>query len=371
MNFKLQEVNSGRDWRRFINLPRSHYEDDPHFVPHLAWERRQFFSDNNPIFQFTDARFFLALDPSGRPLGRISAHVNHHHNEFHDARDGFFGFFESFPNRSVAEALLGRAEEVLSGFGMQRVLGPFNFSTNEECGMLVRGFDTTPAIMMPHTKRYYPSLLRECGYNKAKDLLAYRYDTPEQVPERVSRLAKRAARRMDVTIRQIDTDDLEREIERAFKVYASAWSENWGFVPLSAEEFEFTAESLRPIIDPALALVAEDNGRPVGFTLAVPDYNLLFKRLRGRLLPWGPFYMLFGKPLIHRARVMLLGVLEEYRRRGLGLLLMERLLRSGMARGYTEGEFSWVLEDNEDMKTLLTHLGARRYKTYRIYGKEL
>ena len=371
MGIRLKLISSGRDLRRFIKLPLRLYRADPHFVPHLMWERRQFFSPKNPIFQFTQAAYFLACDPGGRPVGRISAHINQRHNEFHGEKTGFFGFFEAVNSSGVARALFDAAEQWLSARGMSTIRGPFNFSTNEECGLLIDGFDTPPAIMMTHGKRYYPALLSALGYRKAKDLLAYDIRSTGTVPHSIVRFAERTEKRTHVRVRPVRMDNLKEDIRRAFAVYESAWSKNWGFVPMSREEFDYMAASLRPILDPSLALVAEVKGEPVGFCMALPDYNVLFKRMGGRLFPRGIFYLLFGKSLIGRIRTVLLGVIEQYRRRGVDMLLLYHLFTKGMARGYVSGECSWILEDNVLMRRALDRMGAVPYKTYRIYEKEL
>jgi len=371
MSIQVREVNSRKDLRRFIELPLRIYSRDPHYVPHLFYERRQFFSKKNPIFNYTQADYFLAYDAAGQPVGRISAHINRKHNEFHGERTGFFGFFETTPDREVARALLATAEQRLAAKGMTIIRGPFNFSTNEECGLLVDGFDTPPSIMMPHGKRYYATFLSEVGYRKAKDMFAYSYESDRTIPPYLLRAARRVRKKARVCVRAIRMEDFERDVEKAFRVYCSAWQRNWGFIPVGEGEFRHIAESLRPVIDPSVALIAEVDGEAVGFCLALPDYNVLFRRARGRLLPTGLFYMLFGRCLIDRVRVLILGVTEQHRRTGIEALLIYHLFSNGMSRGYYRGEFSWVLEDNQMMNRALERLGGVRYKTYRIYEKEL
>jgi len=371
MGIHIKQINSGRMLRQFIGFPLRLYRSDPHFVPHLLWERKQFFNPHNPLFRFTEVAYFLAYDATGRVVGRITAHINRRHNEFHGERTGFFGFFEAVNSRDVAQGLLNAAERWLAARGMSKIRGPFNFSTNEECGLLIEGFDTPPVIMMTHGKRYYPALVSQLGYRKAKDLLAYDIKSTGAVPRFLARFARRVRNKTHVRVRPIQMDNLKEDIRKAFGVYESAWQKNWGFVPMSTEEFDYTANSLKPLLDPSLALVAEVGGQAVGFCLALPDYNVLFKRMGGRLLPTGIFYLLFGRCLIERIRVLLFGVVEQYRRSGVDMLLLYHLFTNGMARGYTAGECSWILEDNLLMRRALDRIGAVPYKTYRIYEKEL
>jgi len=371
MGIAVAEVTSGADMRRFIRYPLSLYAGEPFFVPHLLSERKRFFHPSNPLFEFTEARYLLARDDAGGLVGRATAHVNRRHNEFWGDRVGFFGFFECARDPAVARALLGAVEEWLRARGMEAVRGPLSFSTNEECGFLVDGFDRLPAFMMPYTKPYYPDLMAECGYVKARDLLAYEYKRDGAIPERVARHAHRAAQRAGAVVRPIDVHNFEADVRAAFGVYNEAWAENWGFVPMTEAQFAHMARELKSIVEPSLALVAEVAGRPVGFSLALPDYNPLMKKMNGRLLPFGIFRFLLGRRRIHRVRVLTMGVVREHRRRGIEMALIYHTFKNGYERGYDEGEFSWVLEDNVLMKRALERFGAAATKTYRIFEKAL
>lgn len=366
------QTNSWRDRRRWLRLPMSLYAGDSNFVPPLiADEKRRFFSDENPIFNFTDVCYFLAERDNGEPVGRVSAHINHNHNEYHNERTGFFGFFESVKDLNVARALLEHAERWHGERDMDTVRGPFNFSTNEESGLLVEGFDSPPAIMMDYSKPFYDTFLRQCGYGKAKDLLALDYRYPGQIPSHIRRFAKRAQKKMDLEVRRVQMENLEEDVRTVLGIYSDAWRDNWGFIPMTEDELAHMAQELRPVIEPDLALIAQKDGNPVGFCLALPDYNELLRYCRGRLIPDALFYFLFGRKLIHRVRVLLFGVRPEYRRRGVDILLLYHLFSNGVAQGYFSAELSWILEDNEMMLRGLRRMGAARYKTYRIYEKEL
>ncbi len=372
MSIAVAETTSPRRMRRFIRLPLQLYADDPLFVPHLLMERRQFFDPRrNPLFAFTDVAYFLATDGAGRTVGRVSAHVNKRHNEFAGDRCGFFGFFECVDDPAAARALLGAAEDWLRDRGMTAVRGPLSFSTNEECGLLVEGFDRPPAFMMPYTKRYYPELLAGLGYAKARDLLAYEYDCGGVVPPYIERFAKRAAARTPVKVRPLDMGDYQADVARAFSVYNKAWERNWGFVPMTPDQFVHMAREMKPLVLPDLALIAEIDGEPVGFSLALPDLNPVLRRMKGRLLPLGFLRLLGARRRAASLRVLTMGVVKAHRRRGIEMLLIYHTFLNGIRRDCLRGEFSWVLADNVLLCRALERFGAERTKTYRIYEKEL
>jgi GNAT superfamily N-acetyltransferase len=263
------------------------------------------------------------------------------------------------------------AEDWLGARGMTAVRGPFNFSTNEECGFLVEGFDHPPFLMMPHTKPYYIEFMDRLGYGRCKDLFAYYYEYPGSIPEHIVRVSSRIQERTGVTVRMIRTDNFEESVKEAMQIYNAAWARNWGFVPMTDAEFRYMAHELKPIMDPAVALIAEKDGRPVGFSLSLPDYNILLRKMRGRLLPLGWLRFLLGRRAIDRVRIITLGVIQEYRNQAIDILLYYDTFRNGLRRGYRSCEMSWVLEDNVRMIRAIERMGGRRYKTYRIYEKAL
>jgi GNAT superfamily N-acetyltransferase len=371
MGIQVEAVTSPAGLSRFIRFPLRLYADDGCFVPHLLSERRRFFSRRNPLFAFTEPCYFLARDAGGAVVGRVSAHVNRRHNKFWGERAGFFGFFECVEDLDVARALMTHAEQWLAGQGMGVIRGPFNFSTNEECGFLAEGFDTPPAVMMPYTKRYYLDFMAELGYAKARDLLAFYYECREGIPPFLTRVGKRAEERHGVVVRPLNMRRFAEDVRKAFDVYNRAWERNWGFVPMTEEQFAFAAHELKGIVVPELALIAEMDGEPVGFALALPDYNPLLKKMGGRLLPFGIVRFLLGRRSLDMVRVLTLGVVEEHRRRGIDALLVYYLFANGLPKGYWRGEFSWVLEGNVLLERLMERMGATAYKTYRIFEKPL
>jgi GNAT superfamily N-acetyltransferase len=371
MGISVKKAVSRRDMRQFVRFPFSLYAGDPQFVPPLLSERKRFFSHANPLFEFTEVDYLLAHNNRGKLVGRITAHVNRRHNDYWHERTGFFGFLECVPDVEVARALLSSAEERLRQKGMTLIRGPFNFSTNEECGFLIKGFDTSPVIMMPHTKPYYPDFMSQLGYVKAKDLLAYSYSHKGYIPDYLQRFSERVAERSNVTVRPVSLDRFEEDVAKAFSVYNQAWARNWGFVPMTEAEFTYMAHELRPVVDTSLAHVAEIDGEPVGFALGLPDYNPIFRKMNGRLFPFGIFRFLLGRRHISRLRVITMGVVPEHRKRGIDIFLIYRTFVDGLEKGYRWAEFSWVLEDNEIFKRAMDRLGAEQYKTYRIYEKPI
>ena len=364
-------AQSDRDLDAFIRFPLRLYHQDPFFVSPLLYERKKFFKPSNPIFQFTEVTYLLARGEKGEVKGRATAHINRRHNEHSGEKTGFFGFFECIDDPAVASALMTAAEDRLRDRGMKIIRGPFNFSSNEECGFLVQGFDRLPSLMMPYTKPYYPEFMTRLGYSKAKDLLAYEYEYQGNIPDYLVRLSRRIRERKQIVIRSIDMKRFVEDVETIFRIYNAAWSRNWGFVPVTEEEFRATAKDLRPIVDPSIVLIAEKEGRPVAFSVSLPDYNVLLKKMHGRLLPFGFLHLLFGRKSIRRVRTLLLGVVAEYRLSGIEVLLIHDTFEKGLSKGYRAGEMSWILEDNVLMRRSIERMGGAIGKVYRIYEKAL
>lgn len=369
---RVRELAPGESPRPFVDLAWTFNADDPAWVPPLRQQVETLLDrGKHPFHEHADVALFVA-ERGGRPVGRIAAIVNHRHNDFHDERTGFFGLFECEERAETARALVDAASAWLRERGMERVRGPMNLSTNEECGLLVDGFETPPTIMMTHNPAYYGELLEDAGLAKVKDLLAYRFGSPD-VPERLARGAERLAGRAGVTVRTLDMKRFREDVDRIKEVYNSAWERNWGFVPMTDAEFDFMAKELKPVVDPTLCLIVErEDGEPVGFSLALPDLNQALRHLPdGRLLPFGIFKLLWHRRKVDQVRIITLGFKPEMQGAGLGLLLYLQTFRNGAARGFRTGEASWVLEDNWKMRQPLEKMGAEVYKTYRIYEKPL
>jgi hypothetical protein len=367
----IRPVRTREDRDRFIRLQWTMNEGLERWVPPLLLDRRLLMDrKKNPFYLHSEAEFFLA-ERDGTPVGRIGAVLNNNHNKEHNERVGFFGFFECADDPVVARALFDAAEGWLGGRGLTAVRGPASPSVNDEYGLLVEGFDEAPALMMPYNPRYYAALIEGAGYRKAKDLYAYDLHQDRYAGEKMKRVTAALAERSGLTIRKINMKDFPGEVETIRKLYAGAWQHNWGAVPLTREEFDFVAKSMKPIMHPELVLVAEAGGEPVGFGLSLPDYNQVLKdNRRGWLLP-GLFRMLFMKKKIDRVRILVLGVLPDRLRTGAGSVLMYETGRQANALGYPHGEASWVLEDNVMMNRAAEFMNGTRSKVYRIYEKPL
>lgn len=364
---EVTRVQDGKGLREFLAFPYRHYRRDPYWVAPLWISQKELFDlRRHPFWAHAERECFLARQ-GGRTVGRIAAILDRNFNQFHGEQAGFFGFLETVNDPEVCGSLLEAARGWLRERGAQVIRGPMNPSTNYECGLLVEGFDSSPRVMMPYNPPYYGELLEQAGLRKAKDLYAYYLNTSLVTPERVERIAGRALKSSGVSIRALRKGDLEAEATLVWEIYNSAWSRNWGFAPMTREEFLFLARDLKAILEPELALIAEVEGKAVGFVLAVPDINHALKHARGRLFPLGLLKILYHKRTISSIRVLTLGVLEQYRTAGVAAGLYAEVIHRGPRLGYPEGELSWTLEDNVLMNRSLEALGAKRYKTYRIY----
>jgi len=357
--------------RAFLRLPWSIYRGDPNWVPPLLGDvRKAFDPERHPFHRHSEVQPFLALR-GGRPVGRICGVHNRRHVEFHEEPVGFYGYFESVEDPAVSGALFDAAGRWLRERGMEVMRGPANFSSNEEWGALVEGFDRPPMIMMPYNPPYYLDLLDDYGFEEAQTLVAYWLDDPEP-PERLVRASRVVEERYGVEVRSLRMDDFEQEIERVRSLYNLAWEKNWGFVPMTDAEFDFLAEELKPVVEPDLVKMAEGpDGELVGFTVAVPDFNRAIANANGRLFPFGLLRILWHARSISAMRVLTLGIHPEWRRRGVDALLYLELFRGGRAQGIDEGEFSWMLEENEDIRRPMERMGAEVYKRYRLYDVRL
>jgi len=373
MSLEITPVRGSRDLETFIRLPESLYRDDRTFVPMLRMsERRMLDAARNPFYLHAEAEHFLARR-DGRPVGRVSAIRNLRHEEFHpDDKVGFFGYFDSGDDPETAKALLGAAEVWVRARGLGKIRGPVNPSTNDPCGTLIDGFKWAPFILMTGNPPYTPKLIEGAGYAKSKDLLAYFLLRTDVIHEKIRRVAAEVRSRGEVKLRPFELAHFERELNLVMELYNDAWSRNWGFIPMTPEEIRFAADDLKSIVLPELAFFAFLGDRPVGFALALPDINHALKKARGRLLPFGWIYFL--KPFLRKIptfRILALGVRKEHQQLGIGTLFYERYMDVAKERGYVGAELSWILEDNELMNRPLRTMGAKAYKTYRLYEKTL
>jgi GNAT superfamily N-acetyltransferase len=364
---EIVAVEGKQALKQFIELQYTLYRGDPYFVPQPRIAVRDLLNRHkHPFYANAEIELFLARQ-NGRVIGRIAAIIDRTHNRVHEEQAGFFGFFECINDQEAANALLDRARQWVMNRGAKFVRGPVSPSTNYECGALVEGFDASPMVMMSYNPRYYPQLFERAGLRKAKDLLAYISNANTIEMKKIDRVAEKALKSTGVTVRPIDMKDFPAEVDRVWNVYNAAWSRNWGFVPMSKEEFYLMGKDMKMILKPELVLIGEVSGRVVGFALALPDINQALKPAGGYLFPLGIFKILYYQRLVKSVRVLALGVVEEYRTTGLAAGFYATLVRNARKLGYGDAEMSWILEDNTLMNRSLEVMGAKRYKTYRIY----
>ncbi len=376
-NIQIEQVQTRQDVEDFIRFPFKLYRGDPNWVPLLLSERRKFLDPKrNPFFDHADVALWLARR-NDQVVGTISSHIDHLHNKIHDENIGMFGLFEAVNDYAVAEALLSTASDWVRERGMAALRGPLSFSQNDECGLLIDGFDGPPMVMMPYNPRHYREFFERFGLSKTMDLHAYIGDLaqfegdPNKLPAKLVRVTEKARRRAGVTMRPANMKVYDEEILEAKAVYNRAWEKNWGFVPMTDAEFDKLAADLKQVLDPNLAIIAEIDGEPVGVSVAIPDINQVFKRLNGRLFPFGWIKALWYARKITGARLMIMGVVEEHRGRGIESLLMFETLKAAVENGYQSIEMSWILESNDMMNRIVANVGqpygAHVYRTYRIY----
>lgn len=362
-------VDCKKALNEFVELPFALYRDDPYWVPPLRIAVKELLDrKKHPFYANADAEFFLAHQ-DGRTVGRIAAIIDRNHNRFHEESAGFFGFFESVDDIGVAGALLERAHSWVTGRGARCMRGPVSPSTNYECGILIEGFDSSPMVMMTYNPRYYPGLIEQAGLRKAKDLYAYLSNANVINLKKIGRISARVLATSGVRVRPIDMKNFQRDVELVWEVYGKAWARNWGFIPMSREEFFLMGKEMKMILKPELVLIGEVEGRVVGFALALPDVNLALKHANGSLFPTGLLKILYYQRLIKNVRVLALGVVEEYRASGLAAAFYATLVRNARKLGFGDCEMSWILEDNVLMNRSAEAMGAKRYKTYRIYER--
>lgn len=368
---KLLKVTNQSDLKRFIKSQYSFYKNDKNFVPPLLMDRFKLLNqEKNPFYKHAKIEMFM-VEEDGKILGRIAAIINGNHNKIHNDKVGFFGFFECEDNQETANMLFDEAKKYLKANGMTEMRGPVNPSLNDECGLLVDGFDSPPVILMTYNPKYYIKLIENYGLAKVKDLYAYHLINEKYVSEKLGRLQNVVRKRNSITIRAMNfknKSQFKKDVETLKYIYNNAWEPNWGFVKMTDEEFDFLANDLKQIADPDYALIAEIHGKPVGFALALPDINqCLIHNKNGYLLP-GLWHLLTKKKNINLLRIIVLGILPEYQKTGADSVLYWELGTRGKPKGIEYGEASWILEDNEMMnRGLTTTMLGRVYKTYRLY----
>jgi GNAT superfamily N-acetyltransferase len=370
MPVEVRPVASKRELKAFMRLPWRLYRNEPNWVPPLLMDlRKRLDRERNPFFEHAEAEYFLAWR-EGRPVGRITAQVDRNFNEFQDNEWGMFGFFECEDDPEAAGALLEAAAGWLREHGRDRMVGPMDFTTNDECGLLVEGHDRTPIIFTPWQHPYYQRLLEGAGLTKAMDTFMWELyvDKRERVHPSIWEMAEKVSSEHGITVRPMRKRDLEAEVGRFLEVYNSAWERNWGFVPLTEEEVRHYAKDLKPVLDENWAMIAEArDGTVVGAALTLPDFNQVLAHLNGRLLPFGWAKALYWRRKIDRVRVFALGVKREYQHTGVAARMYELHFDSAERTPQKGGETGWILESNTAMNRAMEGMGGKITRRYRFY----
>lgn len=376
-NVSIRPVRTRRELKRFVRVPFQLHRDRPQWVAPLIFERMQFLDrGKNPYFEHAEAEYFLA-ERDGEAVGRITAQVDQRWDEFQGGSDAMFGFFETVEDPEVAAALLGAANEWARGKGRGRILGPMDFTTNDEIGLLIEGYERRPMILENWHPPFYKQLIEAEGFGKAMDLLMWELQfgdlkEGESFDPAIHAAAEKALRDEGVVIRNISLRNLPAEMHAFSEVYNEAWGDNWGFVPATDAEVEFHAKILKQVLDEDWAYIAEKEGEPVGAALTLPDINQVMAKLKGRLFPFGWFQFLLGKGKIDQLRVFALGVKHAYRHTGVAAGLYLKHLETAARPGTIEGgEMGWILETNGPMNRAMEGMGGRVVKKYRVYEKAL
>jgi GNAT superfamily N-acetyltransferase len=376
---RIVPVTSEEQRREFAKFPWRIYENDPYWVAPLYMDRLALLDPaKHPFYEHAEVQLFLAMRDE-EIVGTISAHINHRHNEVYQDRVGFFGFFEVIEDHAVAEALFNAAADWLRERGMEAIRGPESFSQNEECGLLVDGFDMPPVVLMTYNPRYYQDFIERSGFEKAQDLYAWDVLTSifdldvQRLPRKFLRVAEEAKKRGNLVVRNIDMKRYDEEVEIVKKVYNAAWEQNWGFVPLTDHEIDHLAAEMKMIIDPDLVHIAELDGEPIGICLGLPDVYQAMLKAKPQPNMWS-LPLTLAKFLWHRRnvdafRLWAMGVLPEYRGLGIDATFYVETARKAFGKGYRRCEMSWILESNDMMNRIIERLEGKVYKTYRIYEK--
>ena len=368
------DVSNRSNIRKFIQLAWDIYQDDPAWIPPLLKERLDHLSPTHPYFEHAEVKFWIAYK-NGQAVGRISAQVDQLKSVSDTQSLGYFGMFECIDDAVLAGELLQKAEQWLLSHNCEVIRGPYSLSINQESGLLIDGFSASPYIMMGHARPYYAALLSSNGYVKAKDLYAWFNQSEFSNPPAMQRLIERYQNR--ITLRDVDKKHFNRDIRYMLDIFNNAWEKNWGFIPFTENEFTHLGKEMLQLIDADHFIIAEVDGEPVGMVAGLPNFNEIIKDLNGKLFPVGLIKLLwrlkFSPPTT--GRVALLGIKQKYQNQLIGsalaFMLIGKIKEVALKTGVTSHEMSWVLEDNHRLNKILESLGSSKYKTYRIFEKNL
>ena len=369
---KIIEINSASQISKFIKFSRKIYKNNPNWVQPLIADLK-FILNKSPFWEHAKRQLFMVFDDRGVPLGRIAAIIDYNYISTHKTQTGFFGFFESIDDKEVSKLLFDIATNWLKENGMSEMIGPMNPSSNDECGFLCEGFDGRPCLMMPYNPTYYLEHADAYGLNKRKQLYAYdmNFDSEKLISRLKNTSEMTLKRNPQVTIRTLNISDFENEIKKTIEIYNSAWEHNWGFVPWTEKEFYTIAKRMKSIFVEKLVCIASFNDRPIGMIIAIPDYNQITNQMNGRILPFGILKFLRDKKKIRKGRVLIMGVISEFRNKGIEGALYYTALNNARTLGYTGCEMSWILDDNTMMNRSAEKLGGDLYRKYQLFDYPL
>ena len=370
MPIEVKKVETKKELAEFIDLPWKIYKQYPHWVPPLKNEvERLVTPGKNPFWNHAERELYIAISDRN-VAGRIAAIRDDNHDRVHNEKAGFFGFFETTEKYDVARALFDAAAVWCRARGCAFMRGPASPSSNDEYGFLLEGFDKDPALMMPYNPEYYLEYSEKYGVIKAKDLFAFLKGSATSIPARIEKIMERAKKSSPFVLRSIDPKNFKRDVEIIKTVYNLAWENNWGFVPMTDEEMDLSAASLRPFYDPDLIIIAELDGKPAGVGLTVPNANEVLKKLNGKMNLWGMVKFLWYKRNIRGCRALVGGCLPEYRKTGLIAEIFHETMVRANGR-YAWCELGWNLEDNDLINKFDAEIGGVLYKKYRLYQMAL
>jgi GNAT superfamily N-acetyltransferase len=380
MTLEIERVETKAQLQEFIKMPWQVYKDNPHWVPFLYFERLEFFDKSkNPFFEHAEGDYFIARR-DGQVVGAIAAVINHRYNEFQEENTAHFGTFEILDDVEAATGLLDAACEWARSRGVDKIQGPANFSSNEEFGLLIEGYDSPPVVLMPYNLPYYADYIEAAGFHKAMDLLAWNSNVPRLfepggMPPKLVRVVEKVKDRYGLSIRPVNMKKWDFEVEQIKKIYNSAWEKNWGFVPMTDAEIDHLADSLKMIIIPELVFAVEHDNQVVGFSLTLPDVNQPLHKYQPGTSRIGSYLaagrMILNRKKADRLRVFALGVLTEWRSKGVDALMYHETVKAAHEHNFEWAEMSWILENNDAMNRPIEMFGAEVYKRYRVYEKSL
>ena len=369
-DIEVREVASTRkEIKKFVLFAEQVYKGLDHYVPPIYSDQVKMIL-KGPFEEIGQKQLFMAYR-NGKPVARISAHINRAHNDYYKTNQGFFGWFEALEDQEAVNAIVSTAEKWLKSHGCSDMIGPMNFAIYDEIGMLVNCFDQDPVVLCTYNPPYYPVLLENAGFVKEIDWFAYLKDATVEkpIPDVMAKITKRIESRNNVTVRYASKKNWEHEVSTVRHIFEEAWAENWGNVPFTDNQWHHVTKELKLILKEELAFIVEVDGIPAGFSITIPDANVAVKKAQGRLFPFGLFKILFGMKKIKKTRTIIMGVLKEYRKRGFDMVMIQKTIENGLALGYESSDCSLIVETNERMIAGLEAISAERYKTYRIFKR--